>query len=444
MNSSSDLSKHLQSVGVHNSNTSKSGALLEGLNEKRGRWLELNLSVLVLFEVRGVLKLLSTGLLSHLPQDLGHLACNLGGTAENNWCVSRLEDTRVLLHGNHSSERLGGLAVSVLLDVDDVSGLDLLVLGDTLDGKTNGVSGSGLLKNLLVLFDGEDLLVLKTRGNNSDNISGEESSLLNSSADDLSYSLNVVDVGDGKTDRKSRFTLRGLDEVVQGFNKGESLNDLLGGDVGTPSLVPGALIGLLNKVVSVESRVWDEGDLLGLEANQLKHLNELLLDFVETVLGPLAGVHLVDTNDELLNSKKVEKTGVLTSLSLLNSKLGIGLGDGSLETSLLGRHKKKTNISGGRSGDHVLNVILVAGGIDNRVMVFVSEELLGVTLNGNSTLTLLLTGIEVVGESERRLSLLLGVSLKLFHLTSRDSSLLEDKVTTGGGLSGIDVSADNN
>jgi hypothetical protein len=169
----------------------------------------------------------------------------------------------VLLHRNHSSERLDGLEVSVLLDVDDVTGLDLLVLGDTLDGKTNGISGSGLLKNLLVLFDGEDLLVLKTRRNNSNNISGKKGSLLNGSADDLSYSLNVVDVGDWETDGKSGFTLRGLDEVVQGLNDGESLNDLLGGDVGLPSLVPGALIGLLNKVVSVESRVWDEGDLLG-------------------------------------------------------------------------------------------------------------------------------------------------------------------------------------
>jgi len=341
----------------------------------------------------------------------------------------------VLLHGDHGSERLGGLEDSILLNEDDVSGLDLLILGDTLDGKTNGVSGSSLVKNLLVLFDGEDLLVLETRGDDSDDISGKESSLLNGSADDLSYSLNVVDVGDGKTDGKIGFTLGGLDEVVQGLNNGESLNDLLGGDVGGPSLVPGALVGLLNKVVSVESRVGDEGDLLGLEANHLKHLNELLLDFVESVLGPSAGVHLVDTNDELVNSKKVEKTGVLTGLSFLNSQLGIGLGDSGLETSLLGRHKKKTNISGGRSSDHVLNVILVAGGIHNGVVVVLSEELLGVALNGNTTLTLLLTGVEVVSETERRLSLLLGNGLKLFHLTSRDSSLLEDKVTTGGGLS---------
>jgi hypothetical protein len=58
----------------------------------------------------------------------------------------------------------------------------------------------------------------------------------------------------------------------------------------------------------------------------------------------------------------------------------------------------------------------VAGGIDNRVVVLVSEELLGVTLDGNSTVTLLLTGIKVVSESEGGLSLLFGVSLELYYM----------------------------
>jgi len=443
-NDTSDLSKHLQSVGVHDSNTSEGGALLEGLDEKRLGWLELNFSILVLRKFWGVVDLLSTGLLAHLPKDLGHLERNLGGTAENNGCVSGLEDTRVLLNGNHGSEGLDGLEVSVLLDVDDVSGGNLLILGNTLDGKTNGVSGSSLVKSLLVLFDGEDLFVPEARGDNSNNISGEKSSLLNSSADDLSNSLNVVDVGDGKTDGKLRVTLRGLDEVVEGLNDSETGDLLLGGDVGSPSLVPRSLIGLVNKVVSVESRVRNEGDLLGLEADHLKHLLELFLDLIETALVPSAGVHLVDANNDLLNSEKVEKTGMLTGLSLLNSGLGISLGDGGLETSLFGGHKKKTNISGGGSGDHVLDVILVAGSIDNGVVVLLGEELLGVTLDGNTTLALLLTGVKVVCESERGLSLLGGGFVELVHLTLGDSSLLEDEMSTGGGLTGIDVSADNN
>jgi len=350
----------------------------------------------------------------------------------------------VLLHSNDSSERLDGFEVSILLDVDDISRGNLIVLGDTLDGKTNGISRGGGLELLLVLFDGENLLVLEATWDNSDDISRAKSSLLNSSADDLSNSLNVVNVGDGKTDGKLRVTSGRLDEVVEGINDGESSDLFLGGDVGGPSLVPRTLIGLVNKVVSVESGVRNEGDLLGLEANHLKHLLEFILDLGETALVPVAGVHLIDANNDLVNTQKVKKTGMLTGLSLLNSGLRVGLGDGSLETTLFGGHKKHTNISSGGSGNHVLDVILVARSIDDGVVVLVSEELLGVTLDGDTTVALLLTGIKEVSESERGLSLLGGGRVELLHLTGRDSSLLEDEMSTGGGLTRIDVSADDN
>ena len=84
------------------------------LNEKGLTGFELNFGILELRKFRWVLDLLSTGLLSHLPQDLGHLACNLGRSAEDNGCVTGLQDTGVLLHGNHGSERLDGLKVTIL------------------------------------------------------------------------------------------------------------------------------------------------------------------------------------------------------------------------------------------------------------------------------------------------------------------------------------------
>ena len=64
----------------------------------------------------------------------------------------------------------------------------------TLDGKTNRVSGFGLLEVLLVLLDGEDLLVLEARGNNSDNISRNEGSLLDGTADDLTNTCTMIDM----------------------------------------------------------------------------------------------------------------------------------------------------------------------------------------------------------------------------------------------------------
>ncbi len=387
---------------------------------------------------------MTTRLLPHLPQDLGHLARNLGGTAKDHGCVSGLENAGVLLDSHHGSEGFGGFAVSVLLDVDNVSGLDLLILGNTLDGEADGVTGQGLVKLLLVLFDGEDLLVPKSGGNNTNYITGHEGSLLDGTADNLTHSLNVVNVRDWKTDGKFGVTLGGSDEVVERVEDGESGDGLLWVDVGLPSLVPGSLVRLGDEVVAVEARVGDEGDLLGLEANELKHLHELILDFVETFLGPAAGVHLVDSDNDLVDTQEVEETGVLTGLALIDSKLGIGLGNGGLETTLLGGHEKHAHVGGGGSCDHVLNVILVAGGVYNGVVVFLGEELLGVALDGHTTLALLLTGVEVVSKAEGRLALFLGRGLQLVHLSLGDTSLLEDKVAAGGGLAGIDVSADDN
>ena len=439
-----DLSKHLQTVGVHDGNAAEGGALLEGLKEERSGGLKLDLGGLELGKLGGVVDLGAAGLLAHLPDDGSHLARNLGGTGKDNRAVAGLENTGVLLDNNHGTELGDGLAGAFGLLVDDVSGGDLLILGDALDGHTNGVTGASGVEDLLVLLDGEHLLAGEARGGDADDVVGLESSLLDGSSNDLSNTLDVVDIGDGKTEGFVGETGGGDNVVLEGIEKGEAGDFLLGTTVGGPSLVPGGLVGLLDKVVAVEARVGDEGDLLGLVADHLEHLNEFVLDLIETALVPVAGVHLVDSDKELLNTEEVKETGVLAGLALLNTELGVGLGNGGLETTLLGGDKKKTDISGGGSGDHVLDVILVAGGINDGVVVLGGEELLGVALDGNTTLALLLAGVKVVGESERGLALFGGGLLELGHLTLGDSSALEDKVTACGRLAGIDVPANNN
>ena len=288
-----DFSKHLQTVRIHDSNAAKGGALFKGFHKEGLAWFEFDLGILKLREFRGVFDLLSTRLLGLLPQDLGHLARHLGGTAKDHRAVAWFEDTGVLLHRHHGSERFGGLEFTLLHHVDDVTGLDLFILGNTLDGKTDRVTGSGEWKLLLVLFNGEDFLSLEAGWDDTDFITRLERTLFDSSADDLTYTLDIVNVGNGQTDRESGVSFRRLNEVVEALDEGESRGGDLRSDVGRPSLVPGALVGLFDKIVSVESRVGDEGHFLGLEANELKHLNEFLLDFVEAIFGPTAGVHLV-------------------------------------------------------------------------------------------------------------------------------------------------------
>merc|ERR1712003_533686 len=299
-----DLSKHLQSVGVHNGKSPKSGAFGERFDEKRGSWLEFDFSIFELGELWRVFDLSTSSLLSHLPQNLGHFACNLGGTREDHRAVTRLENTGVLLHGDERSEALDWLELTILFIVDDVSRRNLLILGNTLDGETNGVTWPGRFKDFLVLFNGENLLALKVAWANS---------------------LNVVNVGNRKTKRGIGKTLGGCDVVVEGINNGHTSNLLLGGLVSSPSLVPRAFGGInwVDQVVAVESGVWDERDFLWLETDGLKHFNKFILDFRETVLRPSAGVHLVNSDKNLFHTQKVEKTCVLTSLTFINSSLRV-------------------------------------------------------------------------------------------------------------------------
>jgi len=177
VNDIGNLSKHLQSVRVHDGKSPKSGAFGERFDEKRGSRFKFDFGVFELGEFWRVLDLGTSSLLSHLPQNLGHLARNLRGTGEDDRTVSRFEDTRVLLYSNQSSERLDGLQLTVLLVVDDVTRVDLLILGNTLDGKTNGVTGSSRFKVLLVLFDRENLLSLEVGRNESDLVTRSKGSL---------------------------------------------------------------------------------------------------------------------------------------------------------------------------------------------------------------------------------------------------------------------------
>jgi hypothetical protein len=109
-------------------------------------------------------------------------------------------------------------------------------------------------------------------------------------------------------------TSRGVN-AVNGLE--ESLARRLGLGLLLPTLVPRAVAGRLDHVVTVEARDRNEGNGLGVVADLLNEVGGLLDDFVETLLGPLGGVHLVDGNDDLPDTKSVCEQSVFTSLTIL-------------------------------------------------------------------------------------------------------------------------------
>merc|ERR1712196_7510 len=102
-----------------------------------------------------------------------------------------------------------------------------------------------------------------------------------------------------------------------------------------------------------------------------------------------------------------------------------------------------THISLSCARDHVLDEVTVPRGIDDRVVVLVSEELLGGALDGHTALALILLGVHVESESEGALADALGLFLELLHVALWDTPELEKKAPSCGGLATVDVAADN-
>jgi len=185
----------------------------------------------------------------------------------------------------------------------------------------------------------------------------------------------------------------------------------------------------------VPTRDGDEGDGLGVVTDLLDETGSLLDDLVVSVLGPLAGVHLVDGDDELLDTEGEGEEGVLSGLTVL--------GDTSLELSDTGGDDEDGAVGLGGTGDHVLDEITVTRGVDDGDHVLGGLELPKSNVDGDTTLTLGLELVKNPSVLEGRLAELGGLLLELLDGTLVNTTALVDQVTGSSRLSRVDVSDDD-
>jgi len=182
-----------------------------------------------------------------------------------------------------------------------------------------------------------------------------------------------------------------------------------------------------------------EDNLLGIVTNLLDVTLDFLTDFQEAGLavGSRSGaVHLVDTNNELLDTQGVSEEGVLTGLAIL--------GDTSFKFTVASSDDEDSTISLGSASDHVLDEISVAWGINDGDVVVLCLELPQSDVNGDTTLTLSLEFVQNPGILEGALAHLLGLLLELLNDTLVDTTAFVNEMASGSGLAGIDVSNDDN
>ena len=336
-------------------------------------------SITRLDELGAVLNRLS-GTAVDLLEELRELASNVGSVAVENWGVTSTNLTGVVQDDDLGVEGLGTLGGVGLGVTGNVTTTDLLD-GDVLDVETDVVTGNTLSKLLVVHLDGLDLSG-DTSGGEGDDHTGLDDTSLDTTDGNRANTANLVDILKGQAEGLVGGTCRrvdGVDGLEEGLTGGLGLGLLL------PTLVPGAVGGGLDHVVTVETGDGHEGDVLGVVADLLDEVGGLLDDLGETGLRPLGGVHLVDGNDELLDTEGVGEKSVLTGLAIL--------GDTSLELTSTGGNDENSAVGLGSTSDHVLDEITVTGSINNGDVVLGGLELPESDIDGDTTLTL---GLELV------------------------------------------------
>ena len=336
-----------------------------------------------------------------------------------------VSDTLVVEDDDLGEEAAAASGRVVLGVTANVATLDVLD-GQTLDGETDVVSGASLGHLLVVHLDGLALGGLAVRGE-GDGVSGLEDTGLNAADGNSTDTLDLVHILEGKAERLVGRALRGLDGVEH-VEEGEADVLLL------VAVVPVHLGGLLKKVVTSPAGDRDELGLL-VHVLLVEEILDGVADLVEALLVELAQVHLVQADNELLHTEGVSKGHVLLG-GALNTPSG-------LELTLTGGDHEDRDVSLGGTGDHVLDEVTVAGGIDDGEVELGGLELPQGDVDGDTTFALTLQLVEHPRVLEGTLAEVLGLLLVGGDDTLVDTSALVDQVTGGGRLAGVDVADDH-
>merc|ERR1712158_141249 len=273
----------------------------------------------------------------------GELAGDVGGVAIQHWRVAVSDLTRVIHDDDLGGESLRFLGWVIFGVRGDVATTDVLD-GHVLHVEPDVVTRSGLLQRFVMHLNRLDFGGHHNRRKGDDH-TGLDDTGFDSANGHSSNATDLVDILEGKSEW-----------LVVGS---------LGRDDGIERLGNG-----------------DKGNSLGVESDLLHVVRDFGLDFGESLLAVwgLSGVHLVNSDDELLDTQRVGEKGVLTCLAVL--------GDTGLELTDTGGDDQDGTIGLRCSRDHVLDEITMAGSINDG-----DEEVLGLELpesdiDGDTTFTL--------------------------------------------------------
>jgi len=419
---------------VSDGESSERSVLTESLNAHWLAWLELdNSGVTTLDLLWAVFKLLTRSSIN-LLLELVESASDVGGVAIEHWGVTLLDLTWVVQDDDLSikgSRLLGRVVLAVRAHVTSSDVLD----GDVLDVEADVVAWHTLGDLGVVHLNGFDLSGDVGRSELDDH-TGLDDTGLDSADWHSSNTANLVDVLEGESEGLVGRSDRWVDAVE---SLEEGLSGLLAALLGLllPSLVPRHVGGGFDHVVSVPARDWDESNRLRVVTDLLDVVADLLHDFLVSVLAVLGlgVVHLVDANDELLDSEGEGQESVLSGLTVL--------GNTSLKLSDTGGDDEDGAIGLRGSGNHILDEITMAWGVDDGDLVLVGLEFPEGDIDGDTTFSLGLQLVQNPSVLKGTFAHFGGFLLELLDSSLVDTTTFVDQMTGGSRFTGIDVSDDD-
>ena len=306
--------------------------------------------------------------------------------------------------GGEVLDLLRGVLLRVGANVATADVLD----GNVLHVKSNVVTGDSLGQGFVMHLDGFHLGG-DVRGGEGHDVTRLHDAGLDTADGHGADTADLVHVLQGQAQRLVRRAGRRLEQVERLQQRG--------------ALVPVHARRLLDHVVALPAGDRHEADLLDVVADLLEVLANVGDDLVVARLGEVDRVHLVARDDHLLHAEGEGEQRVLAGLALL--------GEARLELANAGGNDEDGGVGLRRPGDHVLDEVAVAGGIDDREDGLGRLELPQRNVDGDAALALGLQLVEHPRVLEGRLADLGGLLLELLDGALVDAAALVDQVSSG-------------
>lgn len=308
-----------------------------------------NGSIARLDELRSVFNRLARTTIN-LFENFGKLAGNVSGMAIEHRSIASSNLTGMVENDDLGVEGFGTFGRIVLGVARHIATTDFLD-GHVLDVEADIITGKTFDQLFMVHFHRFDFGRHISRSERDHHPRLDDSGF-HTTHRHRTNTTNLVDILKGKTQwlvGRTRRRIDGINGFQQRFAGRLSLGLLF------PAFVPGAIGRDVNHVVAIEAGNGNEWNGLGIVADLLDEVGNLLDDFVETILGPFGGIHLVDSHNQLPDTKGIGQECVFARLTIL--------GDTSLEFTSTSSDDENGAISLRSTGNHVLDEITMTGSV---------------------------------------------------------------------------------